>query len=120
MGKFVLSESSEGFRFMLENAKGEILGLSPFFLSKNECMKAIAEVLRCAPTASLEDRTKDNCQKASDPKFVVYPDSNDMYRFSLEGENGRSLMVSPSYTSLAHCLSSIALTRYNAKGAKRS
>lgn len=116
MGKFVISESIEGFRFTLENFQGEIMGLSPFYKDRTECQFNLKRVQEMAPSAKVEDISQKIHEKLPFPKYVIFKDNNDMYRFNLEVTGGETILTSSAYTSLSHCLDTIAKIRYLIKG----
>lgn len=119
MGKFVLSESIEGFRFVLENYQGEIIGISPFFQDRKACNQGLLKVKRLAPSSLAEDKTGDSKGNMAYPKYVVFKDSNEMYRYNLEDEAGQSILLSPAYTSFKHCVNTISNVRYITRGVKQ-
>lgn len=116
MGKFVLSQSIEGFRFVLENYQGEIIGISPFFSDEKSCKQGMLRVNRLAPGSKVEDKTGNDRSTMAYPKYVVFKDSNDMFRYNLEDKEGQSILLSPAYTSLRHCLDTVSAVRSITKG----
>lgn len=120
MGKFIISESAEGYRFMFQNAKGEILGLSHFYKDQASCRNAIKYVQNKCNEAPIDDEINGSHIYVNPPKFVLYKDNNDMFRFNFEGETGDIIIEGAAYTLLQHCLDAIANIRYNVTGVKQA
>lgn len=51
---------------------------------------------------------------ASNPKFVIYKDSADKFRFRLQARNGEPILASQGYASKAGCTNGIESVRTNA------
>ncbi len=111
MGKFVIGSSVDGYRFLLENFKGEVLGISPFFDSEEKTINAIKRAKRIIPNAKAYDETAGKVVRTGLPHFVIYKDSNDMYRFSLQEGDGSICFSSPAYTSFRYCVQVISSVR---------
>jgi len=54
----------------------------------------------------------------AEPKFEVYKDSKEEYRFRLKAPNGEVIAVSEGYTTKANCMNGIESVRENAPIAK--
>ncbi len=53
-----------------------------------------------------------------DPKFEMYKDSRDEYRFRLKAANGEIIAVSEGYKNRSGCLNGIESVKENAPKAK--
>lgn len=116
MGKFVIGSSVDGYRFLLENFKGEVLGISPFFDSEEKAVNAIKKAKRMIPDAKAYDETEGKIIRTSNPHFVIYKDSNDMFRFSLQDRDGSICFSSPAYTSFRYCVQVITSCKNIVRG----
>ncbi len=119
MGIFVISESNEGFRFLLKTQGGEILGLCPYVETKEEVDQIVRHVDRLASKAPIEDKTGRYHVKHEDPKFIVFEDENQMFRYNLLAEDGSCILSSTGYTSFEKCVETIAKVRRTIAGASR-
>lgn len=111
MGKFVICQSVDGYRFLLENYQGEIIGISEYYETEKECKKCIHLVSHIGIDAPIEDTTGYSTLTYEGAKYVIFRDNNDMYRYNLLDENGNKLLSSTGYTSFKHCVNSITKLR---------
>jgi uncharacterized protein YegP (UPF0339 family) len=116
VGKFTISESSEGYSFLFQNAKGEILGLSPFYGTKLDAEKGIYEILRESVSAPIRDEVRGRGLSKPCPRFSITKDDNEMYHIAFYGKGGDVVLNGAVYTSLQHAYDAIALIRYNVSG----
>ncbi len=116
MGKFVIGSSADGYRFLLESFKGEVLGISPFFHTEEEAMNSIKRMKTIIPDAKIYDETEGKVARTRIPRFVVYKDANDMFRFSLEEADGTICFSSPTYTSFRYCVEMVSTVKALIKG----
>ena len=114
MGKFVIKQAKNGPMFNLKARNGEIIGTSEQYSSLDACKNGIASVQKSAPTASLEDQTKEGFETAKNPKFELYQDKAGEYRFRLKAGNGEIILVGEGYKSKSGCKNGIDSTRKNA------
>ena len=119
MGIFVISESNEGFRFLLKTQGGEILGLCPYKETKEEIDVLLRLVNRLAPVVPIEDKTGRYIVKHEDPKYIVFEDDNAMFRYNLLDEKGECILSSTAYSSFEKCVEAISKVRRTIAGASR-
>ena len=67
-----------------------------------------------APWAPVEDQTAKDFEHLENPKFEVYTDKEDKFRFRLKAENGEIIAASQGYKAKASCLKGIESVRVNA------
>ena len=118
MGKFVLSEAKNGYKFNLVAGNGEVIASSQIYKSTATAKKGIASVMTNAPIANVEDQTQKDYKVQSNPKFEVYKDKKGEYRFRLKAKNGQTIVTGEGYAKLDGCMKGIASVQKNAKDAK--
>lgn len=117
MGKFVVRETAAGSKFDLKAGNGEIIATSQVYASKASCLKGVESVKVNAPTAPVEDQTKEGFAVERNPKFEVYADKAGELRFRLKASNGQVIATSEGYKSMASCQNGIASVKKNAPDA---
>lgn len=103
MGKFVIGSSAEGYRFLIETFKGEILGISSFYASEEDANKAIVRMKKVIPFAKIYDETNGKVARRNEARFLIKEDLNNMYRFSFVEGKDEVRFTSPAYTSFHFC-----------------
>ena len=114
MGKFVIKQAKNGPMFNLKARNGEIIGTSEQYSSLDACKSGIESVRKNAPTAPLEDQTKEGFETVGNPKFELYQDKKGEYRFRLKAGNGEIILVGEGYKSKSGCKNGIDSIRKNA------
>ncbi len=98
MGKFVIKKGKKGFRFDLKSGNGMIVASGDdFFATEAAAKKAVATWQKNVEKAGIEDQTVEGFAKVKNPKFEIYKDSKNDFRFRLKGGNGQVLAVSEAY-----------------------
>jgi len=120
MGKFVLSETKNGFKFNLVASNGEVIATSQVYKSAVSAKKGIASVAKTAPVAKIENQTVKGFEAVTCPKFEVYTDKKGEVRFRLKAKNGQIIATGEGYSKLDACLKGIASVQKNAKDGKIS
>lgn len=113
MGKFQLKKTESGFSFNLVADNNEIIATSQIYATKAGCMKGISSVESNAPFAPIEDQTVQGYQAEENPKFEIFKDKVDEYRFRLKAGNGEIIAVSEAYKAKDGCLKGIDSVKYN-------
>ncbi len=115
MGKFVIRTTPTGVKFDLKAGNGEPISTSEVYKSEKTCRAGIASVKKNAPIAEIEDTTKEDFIKVKHPKFQVYLDKSEHYRFRLRATNGQIIAsCGEPYNSLKACLNGIDSVKRNA------
>ena len=114
MGKFVLSEAKNGYKFNLVAGNGEVIASSQVYKSAATAKKGIESVSANAPIAALENQTVKDFAVEKNPKFEVYKDKAGEFRFRLKARNGEIILVGEGYKAKASCLNGIDSIRRNA------
>ena len=118
MGKFVLSEAKNGFKFNLVAGNGEVIATSQVYKSRVTAKKGIASVMANAPVANIENQTEKGYAAVTNPKFEVYKDKKGEFRFRLKAKNGQIIATGEGYTKVDGCLKGVASVQKNAKDGK--
>ena len=118
MSKFVIREVKSGIKFDLKATNGQVIATSEVYESKTACENGIESVRKNAPIANLEDQTVADFETVTNPKFELYRDKADQFRFRLKARNGQIIAVSEDYTTKAACENGIESVRKNAPDAE--
>ena len=117
MGKFVIRETSTGFKFDLKAGNGEVIATSEVYSSESACKNGV-ESVRNNCGAAVEDQTVEGFETVKHPKYEVYVDKAGEYRFRLKAKNGEIIAVSEGYKAKASCLNGIESVARNAPDAE--
>ena len=118
MSKFVIRAVSTGVKFDLKAPNGETILTSEVYLTLAACRSGIASVRKNVPTAGTEDHTGAPPVTLPNPKFELYRDQAQNYRFRLKARNGAIIAVSDAYTAKASALAGIESIQKNAPEAE--
>lgn len=105
-GTYKVRIINNGFKFDLVAANGELLATSEVYSTLDSCKNGIVTVRKNAD-ACIEDQTEDKFESVKNPKYEMYKDRNEEYRFKLKSANGQIIMVSQGYSNKNDCLSAI-------------
>lgn len=114
MGKFVIKTTNTGVKFDLLATNGQVIATSQVYSSRPACLKGVKSVMTNAPMAQTENQTVEGYETLKHPKFEVYKDKAEEFRFRLTSKNGKNIAVSEGYTTLKACLNGIASVAKNA------
>ena len=117
MGKFLIRTVPSGVKFDLKAPNGQTILTSEVYCTLVACRKGIESVRRSVPLAPVEDQTQPG-KALSHPKFELYRDQAQNYRFRLKARNGAIIAVSDAYTAKASALSGIESIQKNAPEAE--
>ena len=81
-------------------------------------MNGVSSVIKNAAAAAVENQTVEGYETLKHPKFEVYKDKAEQFRFRLKAKNGQIIAVSEDYTTLRKCLNGVASVQKNAPDAK--
>ena len=108
MGKFIVSRTAAGDRFVLETDLGYTLATSRVYATLDACKKGIASLVANAPTVPVRDLTAG--ERGPNPKIEI-TGAEGAYRFVLKSANGRSVIESGSFATKKACLRAISMLR---------
>ena len=118
MSKFVIRAVPSGIKFDLKAANGQVIATSEVYTTKAACLKGVESVQKNAPVAKFEDQTVDGFTAVTNPKFEMYKDKAEEFRFRLKARNGEIIATSEGYSSKAACENGIESVRRNAPEAE--
>lgn len=118
MGKFMLRTVASGIKFDLLAANGRTILSSEVYATRAAALKGIASIRLNAPDAPVEDLTAEKPAPRKNPKFEVFLDKAEEYRFRMKARNGKIVGTSEGYTTLAGCLNGIESVKINAAEAE--
>ena len=114
MGKYVIKTTPTGFHFTLKAGNGEVIASSQTYKTMDGCRNGTQSIMKNAPIAAIEDQTVEGFAVEKNPKFEVYKDKADEFRFRLKAPNGEIIASSEGYKSKAGCKNGIESVRKNA------
>lgn len=117
MGKFVMKEAKNGFKFDLKAGNGEIIASSQVYTTETACRNGI-ESVRTNCDAAIEDQTVEGFAEVKHPKYEVYADKAGEFRFRLKARNGEIIATSEGYKAKTSCLNGIESIKKNAPDAE--
>lgn len=118
MGKFVIRETNTGVKFDLKASNGQVIATSEVYTTDAACKNGIESVRKNAPVAAVEDQTVEGYATEKNPKFEIYKDKADEFRFRLKATNGQIIAVSEGYSSHANCVNGVESVKKNAPEAE--
>ncbi len=103
-GKFEIKKSKDGrFVFNLYASNNVIVATSQIYASSTSAMNGIKSVIANASSAPVEDQTLKSYTPLTYPKWEIYLDKGEQYRFRLCASNGSCVCHSQGYTSKSNC-----------------
>ena len=117
MGKFVVKQTSTGFKFDLKATNGEVIATSEVYTTEAACLNGV-ESVRNNCVGEIEDQTAEGVETVKHPKFEMYLDKAGEFRFRLKARNGEIIATSEGYKAKASCLNGIESVKKNAPDAE--
>ncbi len=118
-GKFEIKKSrDERYVFNLYAANSVIVATSQTYSSAASALNGIKSVIENAEKAPIEDQTLKSYEALPYPKWEIYLDKGNQYRFRLNAPNGSCICHSQGYTGKAACKNGIESIIRTAKNAK--
>lgn len=109
-GKFVYSKTANGnFNFRLKASNNETIAVSDgVYPALKNCKLGIDSVRKFSAIDKVEDQTVKDYEVLTNPKFELYKDKQDKFRYRLRANNGTLLCISEEgYASKASCKAGI-------------
>jgi uncharacterized protein YegP (UPF0339 family) len=101
----IYKDKAEKYRFRLRAPNNKIVTVGEAYESKAGCLKGVKAVKKYCGS-EIENLTKAE-EKKPVPKFQLYKDRNEKYRFHLMAPNYEIVAVSEAYESPAGCLNGV-------------
>lgn len=103
-GKFEIKKSKDGrFVFNLYASNNVIVATSQVYSSSTSAMNGIKSVIANASSAPIEDQSLKKVTPVPFPKWEIYLDKGEQYRFRLCASNGSCVCHSQGYTTKTNC-----------------
>jgi uncharacterized protein YegP (UPF0339 family) len=110
MSKFQVYKDAAGkFRFRLRAGNNQIVAVGEAYEQHASCINGIRSIQKNCK-AEIEDLTI-NDRKIPNPKYQIYKDAKDEFRFRLKAPNGEIIAEGEGYESKAGCLNGIEVVR---------
>lgn len=107
-GFFEIKKSKDNrYVFNLYAANRVIIATSQIYSSSQAAQNGINSVIANAEKSPIEDNTLKNPTSQPFPKWEIYKDKADQFRFRLFASNGSCICHSQGYTSKANCKNGI-------------
>lgn len=107
-GRFEIKKAKDGrYVFNLYASNHVIVATSQVYSSSQGALTGINSVIANADKAPTEDRTLKSFETYGFPKWEIYLDKGQQYRFRLYAANGSCICHSQGYTSKASCKNGI-------------
>ena len=118
-GFFEIKKSKDDrFVFNLFASNQVIIATSQIYSSSQAAINGVNSVLANAEKAEIEDKTLKNTVQLLYPKWEIYKDKAEQYRFRLYSSNGSCICHSQGYTTKASCKNGIESVKRTVKEAK--
>lgn len=118
MGRFFIKQTTTGLMFDLVDADKTVIATSQVYASIVTCKRGIHSVKLAAPVAGIENHTKDGVTPCKNPKFEIYQDHSNSYRYRLRAKNGQIIAISLSYKTYEECEATVLSVKENVVNAK--
>ena len=112
--KFQVKKTNTGYNFLLIATNGQPVGHSQVYKSLKSALGGIESIKNITKDIETEDQTAKEVEEKKNPKFVIYFDKAQDYRFRLQAANGQPVLASEGYKSLAAVTNGIASVCKNA------
>ena len=104
VGKFEIKKTKDGrFVFNLYASNHVIVATSQIYSSSQSALNGIKSIIANAEKSPIEDTTLKAFDTLSYPKWEIYLDKAEHFRFRLYASNGSCVVHSQGYTSKANC-----------------
>lgn len=108
-GKFEVNRSKDGKKFFFNLFASNKVGIatSQMYSSAQSALTGVKSVIVNAPKAPIEDQTLKTFETLPNPKWEIYLDNGNKYRFRLNATNGSCVCHSQGYTTKTACKNGI-------------
>ena len=118
-GLFEIKKSKDGrYVFNLYASNHVIVATSQIYSSSQSALIGINSVITNAEKANIEDQTIEDFAVLGFPKWEIYKDKADHFRFRLRATNGSCVCHSQGYTTKHNCKNGIESIIKNCKNSK--
>lgn len=113
-GKFIIRKAVSNYVFALQAANYENVATSGSGYKSLDAAKSGVESTKRFLNSPIQDLTLNNVEEVKKPKYEIYLDKAEKFRFRLRANNGKIIIVSDSYSSKSSCKNGIASIQKNA------
>lgn len=107
-GKFEINKAKDGKYFFNLYASNKVgIATSQMYSTAQSALIGVKSVITNAPKAPIEDQTLKNWEALPYPKWELYLDNGNKYRFRLNAPNGSCVCHSQGYTTKNACKNGI-------------
>jgi uncharacterized protein YegP (UPF0339 family) len=107
-GKFEINKAKDGKYFFNLFASNKVgIATSQMYSTAQSALTGVKSVIVNAPKAPIEDQTLKNWEALPYPKWEIYLDNGNKYRFRLNAPNGSCICHSQGYTTKNACKNGI-------------
>lgn len=106
----VYKDVSGKFRFRLRADDDQIVAVGEAYEQHTSCLNGIKSIQKnCG--SEIEDLTIEGGPKLPNPKYQIFKDKTDKYRFHLKASNGEIIAESGSYSTKEDCLRTLGVIK---------
>jgi len=106
----VYKDASEKFRFRLRADDDDIVAVGEAYEQHASCLNGIKSVQKNCKS-EIEDLTIEGGPKVSNPKYQIFKDASDKFRFHLRASNGEIIAESEGYQTKEECLNAVEIVK---------
>ncbi len=106
----VYKDNSAKFRFRLRADNGKIVAVGEAYEAHASCLNGIKSIQKNC-NSEIEDLTIEDAPKLTNPKFQIFKDSANEFRFHLKAANGEIIAESEGYETKESCLDGIEVVK---------
>lgn len=108
-GRFIIKKTPKGFyRFSLLASNARTILTSQNYTTMQNCRKGIESIINHAD-APVDDLTLKRPEPKKYPKYEIYRDTEERFRYRLMASNGQNIAIAEEgYASKAGCLNGIS------------
>ena len=108
-GKFEINRTKDGKKYFFNLFASNKVGIatSQMYASAQSALTGVKSVIVNAPKAPIEDQTLKTYETLPYPKWEIYLDNGNKYRFRLNATNGSCVCHSQGYTTKTACKNGI-------------
>ena len=108
--KFQVYKDNAGkFRFRLQADNNKIIAVGEAYEQHAGCLNGIKSVQKNC-NSEIEDLTIEE-RKISNPKYQIFKDATDKFRFHLKAANGEIIAQSEGYQTKEECLNAVEVVK---------
>jgi len=106
-GKFIIKKAKENYVFALQAANFQNVATSGSGYKSLDACKLGVESTKRFLGSPIEDQTLIKAVQLKNPKYEIYLDKAEQFRFRLKANNGEIILVSDSYSTKTACKNGI-------------